>query len=279
MKRCMLLLAVLLTLTACENTVEPVVEDADVRFAVYGFLDMRTDRQVVRVESLRPTILAEGGSLEGVLVTAVEEGTGTRHVFRDSVATDAEGSSVSLFVASFLPKAGRAYRLEVARPGEPATLARTVLPEMPLLQFEPAAGTEATLAQTLYLIGVNGAPEATTVYYTVVPPGGEEPVTIPVNYGRLSTGPVSDLNFPVHFFSDRYIVMDALGLDVDVPGVRLLKLELSFDLPSTEWSQVQPRNIERGHGFFASVGRYRYTWLLDRPSVQTLGWIDIQHRE
>lgn len=279
MKRAVPIILAVLLLTACENTVEPVVEDAEVRYAVYGFLDMRTERQVIRVESLRPTILSEGTVLDEVEVTAIEEGTGMRTTFRDSTATAADGSPVSLFVADFKPLPGRAYRLEVARPGELPTVARTRIPDTPVLQFGQTSGTVADLAQTLYLVGINGAPEAATVYYTVVAPTVEDPVTIPVNYGRLSTTPVSDLTFPVNYYLDRFIVMNALQLNLDVPGVRFLKLEMSFDLPSAEWGSVEPRNIERGHGFFASVGRYRYSWLLDRQSVETLGWIDEQHRE
>lgn len=279
MKRSVPIILAVLLLTACENTVEPVVEDAEVRYAVYGFLDMRTERQVIRVESLRPTILSEGTVLEDVQVTVIEEGTGMRTSFRDSMATAEDGSPVSLFVADLTLLPGRSYRLEVTRPGELPTVARTRIPATPVLQFGQTTGSVADLAQTLYLLGVNGAPEAATIYYTVVAPTVEDPVTVPVNYGRLTTTPVADLSFPVNYFLDRFIVMNALQLNLDVPGVRFLRLEMSFDLPSEEWGQVEPRNIDRGHGFFASVGRYHYSWLLDRQSVETLGWIDEQHRE
>ena len=276
MKRLIPILSLLLLLTACENAVEPVVEDAEVRYAVYGFLDMRTDHQVIRVEALRPTILAEGDELDGVQVMVVEEGTGTRHLFRDSTGVATDGSPVSLFVADFVPTAGRNYRLEVGRPDESPTVATTRVPEVPILQFGLTTGTADDLSQILYLISVNGAPEAVTLFYTVLVPGEDDPVTIPINYGRLVQSPVSDLNFPVEYFSDRYIIMNTLRLDADTPGVRLQKIEMSLDLPSVEWTRVQPGNILRGHGFFASVGRYRYTWQLDRPSVEILGWIDGQ---
>lgn len=279
MKRSMLLLAAALLLTACDNTVEPVVQDAEVRYAVYGFLDMRAPRQVIRVEPLRPTILAEDTSLDGVQVTVIEEGTGMRHVFRDSSSVDQDGYPVSLFVAEFTPLAGKFYRLEVARPGERPTVARTNLPPSPVLQFGQTTGTASDLSQTLFLQRIEGAPESATVYYTVVAPDKEDPVTVQVNYGRLSTAPVSELNFEVNYFLDRFAVMNTLGLDLGEPGVRLQRIELSFDLPSAEWAQVEPRNIERGHGFFASVARYRYTWQLERPAVEILGWIDEQHRE
>ena len=276
MKRLIPILSVLLLLTACDNTVEPVVEDAEVRYAVYGFLDMRTHHQVIRVEALRPTILTEGDELDGVQVTVVEEGTGTRHLFRDSTGVAADGSPVSLFVADFVPTPGRNYRLQVGRPNESPTVATTQVPEVPILQFGLTTGTADDLSQVLYLISVNGAPEAVTLFYTVLVPGEDDPVTIPINYGRLVQSPVSDLNFPVEYFSDRYIIMNTLRLDADTPGVRLQKIEMSLDLPSVEWTRVQPDNIQRGHGFFGSVGRYRYTWQLDRPSVEILGWIDGQ---
>ncbi|MDA0378641.1 MAG: hypothetical protein O3C45_02735 [Bacteroidetes bacterium] len=279
MKRLLLILSFALVLAACDNTVDPVLEDADVRYAVHGFLDMRTDRQILRIESLRPTILAEAGAMVGVDVVVAEEGTGVRHVFRDSSATASDGSPLTLFVASFRPQAGRTYRLEAGRPGELPLVATTRIPMAPTLQFGNVTGTLENLEQVLFLTGIEGVPEGVTMYYTVTPPAQDDRVTIPVRYGRLASGPVSDLNFSVSYTSDRFVVMNALRLNSDTPGVRLGRIEMSVDLPSPEWRLVQPGNIQRGHGQFASVGRYRYSWRLDRPSVEILGWIDEQAGE
>ena len=103
-----------------------------------------------------------------------------------------------------------------------------------------------------------------------------EPITVPVFYGRIAESPVTQLSFDVTYWSDLYVVMNALGRDIDEPGVRLQRIELSFDLPSPEWDDMDSSNLLGGLGFFGSVGRYSYSWALDDQSVATLGWIDVQ---
>ena len=45
------LFALVFILIGCDNTIEPIVDDVT-GYAVYGYLDMRTERQVIRVEGI-----------------------------------------------------------------------------------------------------------------------------------------------------------------------------------------------------------------------------------
>ena len=269
----------LAALAACDNVVEPVSEGVQSRYVVYGVLDMRSDQQVFRIEALRPTILAEDDGLDGVRVVLSDTETGQRVGFRDSVVTRSDADPIHLFVADFLPESGRTYSLDISRSGELGTVATTAVPETPVLLRDEALGDVSTLSQTVYVVGVNARPENVTVIYTVALPGGEEERKVPVSYGRITEAAVGDLVFPIKYYADRFVVMNMLGLDVDEPGVRLRRIDLQVDIPSKEWGQTLPNNITRGHGFFASVGRYSFTWRLDDASVSTLGWIDEQAGE
>lgn len=279
MKRSFLIIALLTTTllqVGCENTVEPISAEREDTVALYGILDMRSNQQIVRVEALRSTILSEDDGLDGVRVRSIVVGSGIFQEWRDSTGTDEVGNPVSLYVSDFRPEAGATYRLAVTREDQILAEAITTVPAAPGLLIDPAVGDESSLAQTVYLRDMNGAPQGITVSYTMIDMDLGNPVTIPVSYGQIVETPVTQLNFDVTYWSDRFVVMNALGRDIDEPGVQLQRIELSFDLPSPEWADVESSNLLDGLGFFASIGRYSYSWLLDDQSVATMGWIDAQ---
>jgi hypothetical protein len=270
------LFAAALVLGGCDNLVEPISESRTGSVAVYGVLDMRMEEQVIRLEALRSTILAESSELDDVTIRSIAVGEGSFQDWTRVDSTDSAGNPITLFVASFTPKAGTTYRVDVFRNGEVISEARTTIPSQPRLVLDPVIGDESTLSQTLYLAGLNGIPESLTVAYTVVDIDESDPVTVPVPYGRIVEQPVSQLNFDVTYFSDRFVVMNQLGRDIDESGVRLRRLEMSFDLISPEWNEINATNVTGGLGFFASVGRYTYSWALDDQSVSTIGWVNEQ---
>ena len=270
------LFAAALVLSGCDNVVEPISEGQSESIAIYGLLDMRTDTQTIRLEALRSTILAQSTDLDGVSIRSIAVGTGAFQEWSKVDSTDSAGNSITLFTAAFTPEAGVTYRVDVSRNGQVISEAHTTIPPQPRLVLDPVIGDESTLSQTLYLLDINGTPEGLTVAYTVVDIDDGDPVTVPVAYGRIVDQPVSQLNFDVTYFSDRFIVMNQLGRDIDEAGVRLRRLEMSFDLPSSEWNDVGSPNVTSGLGFFASVGRYNYTWTLDDQSVSIIGWVNEQ---
>ncbi len=265
-----------LVLAGCDNMVEPISADREDTVALYGFLDMRAATQVIRLEALRSTILNQEDDLENVRVRSIAVGSGTFVEWRDSTGTDDAGKPVSLYVADFAPAAGTRYRLTATRDDVVLAEAITDVPAAPGLWIDLARGDENSLAQTVILRDMHGVPERVTVSFTVIDPDQPEPLTIAVPYGPLVQQPVTELIFDVTYYADRFVVMNALGRDFDEPGVQLVRVELTFDLPSPEWGDVDSSNLLGGLGFFASVGRYSYSWILDEQSVETLGWINAQ---
>lgn len=270
------ILAMLLLLGGCNNVVEPISGERSESMAIYGLMDMRTDRQFLRLEPLRSTILAQPNDLEDISVRSIAVGTGTFQPWERVDTTDVDGSPIILYAANFVPEAGRTYRVDVLREGNSIAQARTTVPARPNIALGPVSGDEQTLVQTLFVSSLNGAPEQVSVSYTVVDIDDTLPVTVPVAYGRLADQPVSEVQFDVSYGTDRLIVMNRLGRDIDEVGVRFQGLELSFDLPSPEWTNTGSVSTTGGLGFFASVGRYSYSWTLDNRTLSALGWIDEQ---
>jgi len=269
-------LVCVLACVGCDNVVDPIASDRNGSVAIYGVLDMRTERQLLRLEALRPTIQETPGSLDGIAVRSVDEGTGITQDWALLDSTDRTGAPITLFEAFFNPRESATYRMEVHRSDSVLSYARTTIPTRPVLTTGPVVGDSSQLAQAIYLSDVNGVPERAQIAYTVTDSSEALPVTIPVAYGRLATRPVSDLSFDVVYGSDRFVVMTQLGKEVDDEGVRFRGLSLTFDLPSPEWSNVQTDNVAGGLGFFGAVGRYSYTWILDDEVVAALGWINEQ---
>jgi len=263
-------------LSGCENTLEPLSADREDTIALYGILDMRSNQQVIRLEALRASILANDDELDGIRVRSIAIGSGTFQEWRDSLATDDAGNPITLFVSDFTPEAGTSYRLTVSRDQQLLAEAVTKVPAAPGLLLDPVTGDESSLSQTVYLRDMNGAPESVTISYSVIDIGASVPTTVDVSYGRIAEAPVTQLSFDVTYWSDRFVVVNALGRDIDEAGIKLTQIELSFDLPSPAWADAQSSNLLGGLGFFASVGRYSYTWPLDQQSVETMGWIDAQ---
>ena len=57
--------------------------------------------------------------------------------------------------------------------------------------------------------------------------------------------------------------------------VALVEFSVEIDLLSTDWPFPRPP-VENGHGFFASVGRYRIPIRVPNDFVGEIGWVDEQ---
>ena len=275
---CVALMAVLFVLAGCENTIEPIVDDID-DYAVYGYLDMRTDRQVLRVEALRPTLLASGDDLDRVAdvsVVTIDLTSGQRIEWADSSGFDDDGGPVTFFTAGFRPLEGHEYRLSVGGSGGTLLSANTTIPTAPVFYRDELTGTIDDFAQPAFLQGLTSAPQQLHVEYTVINIGEETPVTIPVSYGNQGFASNDGWVFTVNYHSDQYVVMRDLGRDLGEPGIRFRKIAVSFAVPSTEWQQTPGSNISNGLGFFGSLAHYQYNWQLDARAVELFGWIDEQ---
>jgi hypothetical protein len=266
-------------LSACDNTIEPLVEDGGSSYAIHGFLDMRSERQVIRVESLRATVLADTEGLTGVEVVTSDLMTGQFNVWSDSLVTLDDGSEGVLYYADFKPIAGHEYRVQVGREGEIKASATTLVPSSPSFYIDPTRGDTLNLKQQVYLVNVQDQPKQLTMQYTVIDVGSESPQTIPISYGESGSQIQDGWTFDVQLSIDRFIVMRILNRDTDEQNVRLRRVSFSLTIESSEWTnQLTSTNLENAHGFFGSVGYYEYFWQLDEQSLGVMGFLDDQNQ-
>lgn len=264
---------------ACDNTIEPFVESGSTNFALHGFLDMRTDQQIVRLEGLRPNILSEPVSLEGVEVSTIDHTDGTVVIWRDSIITLDNGTLGTAFVASFRPNMGHEYSFNVGRNGVTESRATTQVPAPPVLLPAAPVGESENMKQHLVLIGLKDQPTKVHVLYEVSPPNENERQVISVAYGDPGFLSNAGWELEISLGIDRFIILNTLGLDIATQDVRLHNVEMRATLFSEEWqTQGSEFNLENAHGFFGSVGVFDGGWDIDSSAVRTLGFIDNQQR-
>jgi hypothetical protein len=122
------LLAVLLLVTGCENTIEPFSERAT--YSIYGFLSLDRSRQFIRVRSLQDPLDGDTGPLD-VTVTLTNLDDGTSDVLKDSIVVfrDANTRVVTHNFWTDLPiRPETEYRLTVEDPNGGTTTASTTTP-------------------------------------------------------------------------------------------------------------------------------------------------------
>ena len=263
--------------TGCDNTIDPLVESDFEAFAIHGYLDMRTSSQVVRVESLRATILAEPVSLEGVQVSSIELETGIHKIWRDSTVVLDSGSEGIVYVAHFRPTLGRSYRLIVSRGGSPGAEAIAQLPTQPSILVNSPVGDSLNMKQRIVLQGMTEEPNQVFMRYVVVPADDSGERTIRIAYGKPGAASVNGWEFDVDLATDRYIILNQLGLTITTNTVTVRGVSLEMTVFSDEWKDPDNEaNLIQAHGFFGSVGVLEQGWLLDTNSLNTLGFIDGQ---
>ncbi len=266
-----------LVFSACDNTIEPQIDDGETRYAVHGFLDMRVERQVLRIESLRSTVLSDPAEMDGVEVITSDVESGQFVVWSDSVVTLNDGTDGTVYYADFKPLPGHMYRLSVGRPGEIGATATTVVPSAPTFYQDPVRGDSLDLKQQVFMVNLEDQPKALTMHYTLLDVGDEAPQTIPISYGGIGSSIPDGWTFDVMLAVDRFILLRILNHEPAERRVRLRELGFSLTIESREWLDLlEPANLTNAHGFFGSVGYYEHDWLLDAQSLSMIGFIDDQ---
>ncbi len=269
--------AALITLLGCENAIDPIADEGQDIYAIYGYLDMRTSLQKVRVDLLRPTILSDPLSLEGVQVTTIDRNDGTFEVWRDSSVVLDDGSQGHLFVAEFRPTLGHVYSLLVSRHGAPGAEAVSELPLRPEVIVDSPVGDSLNVSQHFTLLGVTQKPTAVYVRYEVGPPDDSGVQVIRVAYGDPGSATARGWEFDIDLSTDRYIIMNGLDLNINTKGVTVRRVSMEMTLFSKEWTSKEiDGNLDRAHGFFASVGVFEFAWLLDSDTLNKLGLLNGQ---
>lgn len=271
-----LLLVVVLALFAtsgCDNTIEPLDDSKGDQFAVQGYLDMARDVQQIRVEGLRSSILGDPVDLSDVVVTTRDHTTGEVVTWDRQTVEIENGSAVTIYSAEFVPETGHRYTLDVSRPGRDGTVATTQVPPQPgLTVTEPV-----NLVQTVFLNDLPRSPDLLAMQYGVVVPESNRFENVEVVYEQEGMSSNVRNRLDVRLGIDRFIVLGRLSREDGDAPLRLAEVGLLVRLPSQEFERnAGSGNISNGEGFFGSVARFEYSWLLSGDVVRDIGYEDGQ---
>ena len=276
-RRALILVLAVVFLPGCDNTIEPLLEDDSINFAVYGYLDMRESRQIVRVEALRETILQGSGLPEGIEVSTIDESDQTFQFWRDSLITLDDGTLGAAFVADFTPELGHTYSLLITRNGVTESRATTSLPIEVPVSTTPPAGNGFNYVQRLVLSGLTDQPENVYMDYLVSPPFDGPPETVSVAYGNPGFETQNGWELDINLAVDKAIIQNHFGIDDDDGNIILHRASMRSTLLSEEWRfPAAEANLESAHGFFGSVGVLDYRLVLDPTTIATLSYTDNQ---
>lgn len=286
-----IVLALLLGLTACEETVDPFVE-TDQNYTMFGTLDLGRDTQYVRVIPIRESLEADAAEPLDITFTSEDMNLGEVVEWRDSIVTFPGGELGHVFYAPMRIRAGHTYRIEITPDGESAvTSAETISPMVPTAHVQPeevsgGAFGVATATQTVFWQGIRWRPfDITQFYRFMITPSGQF-TDVPLPYEPPNEA-ASDMLWAVNLnLRNDKRTLDTLISTRDMPlaglGMQVTMLDPAFDPPGGAFNPevlVQPgtmSNVTNGFGFVGAVGRFSVEWLLERENVDRLGFVTME---
>ncbi|GMQ81640.1 MAG: hypothetical protein BMS9Abin05_1074 [Rhodothermia bacterium] len=277
----------ILAFSSCDSTDLDPFDNNEKYFTVFGFLNERERDHAIRVIPL--SRLAERidspsdpqASIDAVVTTTdLTTGTGVR--WNHSLTRLTDGSFGHVYRASFIVRPGRTYRLEIARNDGKITSAETDVPNLSSTRVEqllPVIRPDSSVYQDLILPGIN-SPWDVEVAYWFPQSGG--PIRIP--YGRMGIatddgGWMIRVDFTRDMETLSVIRQQAVeNLTWDAMGVRLQVLDEEWDPPMDIFDPEvlsipgTLSNVEKGYGFFGSVGLFQDDWPNSAELDEALGF-------
>ncbi len=273
-------------LSACENSLEPLTEDAELLVFINGFLDTADNTQLIRLNGLRPNILADYRGLDDAIVRTLDLTSGTEEIWKDSTVVLDSGENGTVYIGEFKPQEGHIYDLIVQRPGYEPSKARTAVPAEPdIITEEPVRvlnqltqGVLIQLTQQVWLNGVHRTPGSLAIKYDVYVPETGLVETFSISPSRDGIDTSNGWNFEANLYRDQQIINFQLNRLTTDPPLGLRRIAVVTSIKSDEWyTQFDPENLTFALGFFGSVGRFDISWMLKADAVEKMGFTDQQH--
>ena len=288
-----LYIAIFLCLTACEETVYPILE-TDRQYTLFGTLDMAKDTQYVRVIPIRPTLVPTGEKLDATVLSRDLTG-GQEVIWQDSTVIFDDGSPGKVFYVPLRIQPGHTYRIEVHPDGsDHVTSAETTVPEQPHATVMPEVLTyvltsQVHARQSVFWEGIDATPYSIEYWYRFFQVSDFSFQDIQLPYAPLS-GPVESQ--PGIWEVDLDLVRDRDSLDsrIDLVGGSISLAGLGMTITLLNEAFVPPggafdpevlaqpgtlSNVENGFGFVGSVGRFSVEWLLADTTARALRYIPL----
>jgi len=277
-----LLLAVCLFGLACEDSVNPFIEE-DRFYTLYGFLDTATDTQFVRVIPLRLDLNpVTDSSFNGVVTSTALEAT-RPVVWRDSLVHFDDGTVGHVFYSPMNVFPGWTYHVEIRRKDGATTGASTTIPVAQDVVVGKPGLVGSRLFQRVTWQNVDFPPFRVEVWYRFA----NFPPSLPfkqvvITYPGEKIGDQSDEGWrvSVDLNEDRNEVLRQLGTALPMlgMGMRITISDEKWRPPNGVFDPellVQPgvfSNVEGGFGFLGSVNQFTVEWLLPEKTMADLGY-------
>ncbi len=253
----------------CEEDPKPFL-GADEPYTVYGFLNPKADRQVIRVIPLAGSIPTIGVGADEATVRTTHLGTGEQRVWKDSVVTFSDESTGIVFFSDFTPEHEASYALEVIRAdGASSRVEVTVPRDISIRRLsEPD-----DLAPSFFLDGeLPNLVQAGVKYetYALQPqvPIAINPVLFPVNVSYLDEGDQfpEGWEYVINYARDYVDIQEAFENSCfSKRFISVLNIRFEFFVGNDEWVPpggvfdpellINPNlfsNVDNGFGYFGA---------------------------
>lgn len=293
-----LVAALLVLLSACDETLIDPFKAGDKYFTVYGFIDQLETRHSLRVipvtrsgEVIRSP--SDPDAKLDALVYTIDDLTGKRIRWDHHLIPFENGTYGHVFTADFVVFAQRKYRLEIIRGDGKMTTAETRVPYIPdpalfIRGPEVFSADSSTIHQDIRIPQIASPWGIQAVYGWRRGPDGRR---VFVDYGRPG-GPTDDggwqlrLNISEDQISVRQDLEQAINDQLIRPtdliwlasaGLQIRVLDQNWDPPDGIFDPevlAQPgalSNVQNGYGLFGSIGLYIQEWNVEHLSM-SLGY-------
>ncbi len=173
-----LLLLSYLFIMGCDDTFEPLQENDQYHFSIYGYLDVSADTQWVRVMPVREDIYIEPKPIDAV-VTLEHMESGESVVMNDSLFSFPQGYAWNFWTTTAL-KSSQTYRLTAVSSSGSTSYAMISLPddfETPLVHIRFVGQERTPTLTSIYIQGVERLADIRTVFYGPMSESGETNMT------------------------------------------------------------------------------------------------------
>ncbi len=287
----LLVSAIAFSMTACEETVDPIL-DSDRQFTLWGTLDMNADTQSIRVVPIREVLDGRTAQIPQIDVLSIDLDTGETVVWEDSLITFSNAAPAILFSVDLRVQPTHTYRIEVRSPDMTlVTSAETTIPAVPFAEIFEEDVTR-TIGPSGFIIrgfqdvvwhGINRTAHEIEQWYrflefsnygfidymlSYVPPNSyaaaRDQLTLNLNLQRQRDSVARHVNL-------NQVRLVGLGQTITVLDDRFVPPGGVFDAELL----AQPgtmSNVEHGFGFIGSVGRFSVEWVISDESARILNY-------
>lgn len=258
------LVALLLLSTGCEEAVDPVLE-TDEAFTLYGYLDPSSDIQAVRVFTIDGVLENTQATPLDANLRTINQSTGEEVAWRDSIITYRDRTIGHVYYARFRAEHDTPYRLVATRSDGRSTRVDIRTPPDGEASIENIFSARSQVVVEMTWTNVPRVIQAEVSYFVSVPfPDGTDTTTVRVDIksGRVSENSDGTWSVSILPSADIGVIFSALQLQPGLDAVFLDHIEVRAFVTSEDWESpvgvfdpellVQPgtfSNVDDGFGF------------------------------